>query len=146
MVGYGVKNGESFARIKVVHVLFDHINEAIICDGNQIFLLARRFKKTRYTNWLPKRSGVHARLSFFPQQQWLGSTFCDQSLRPKITVVWEKMCRNCRLSLPNYCTLCIFAGWIRFIDPRSQNVAWKKSHPTSHPKSPFSITLAPRIV
>ena len=37
MVGYGVKNGESFARIKVVHVLFDHINEAIICDGNQIF-------------------------------------------------------------------------------------------------------------
>ena len=49
MVGYGVKNGESFARIKVVHVLFDHINEAIICDGNQIFLLARRFKKPRYT-------------------------------------------------------------------------------------------------
>ena len=38
------------ARIKVVHVLFDHINEAIICDGNQNFLLARRFKKPRYTN------------------------------------------------------------------------------------------------
>ena len=30
MVGYGVKNGESFARIKVVHVLLDDINEAII--------------------------------------------------------------------------------------------------------------------
>ena len=33
------------ARTKVVHVLFDLINEAIICDGNQIFLLTRRFKK-----------------------------------------------------------------------------------------------------
>ena len=38
------------ARIKVVNVLFDHINEAIICDGNLIFLLARRFRKPRYTN------------------------------------------------------------------------------------------------
>ena len=45
MVGYGLKNGESFARIKVVHVLFDHINEAIICDGNQIFPCSHDDKK-----------------------------------------------------------------------------------------------------
>ena len=61
MIGYRVTNGESFAakllqysiliaRIKVVHVLFDHINEAIICDENQIFLLARRLKKAWCTN------------------------------------------------------------------------------------------------
>ena len=55
------------ARIKVVYVLFDHINEAIICDENQIFLSARRFKKPRYSNRSTKRFSVHARLSFVSQ-------------------------------------------------------------------------------
>ena len=49
MVGYGVKNSRSIAaktpiliaRIKVVLHLFNHANDAIICDGNQIFLIAR---------------------------------------------------------------------------------------------------------
>ena len=53
MVGYGVKTANVLLRncySKVVNVLFDHINEAIICDGNLIFLLARRFKKPQCTN------------------------------------------------------------------------------------------------
>ena len=40
----GKKQRKFCCTIKVVYVLFDHINEAIICDENQIFMSARRFE------------------------------------------------------------------------------------------------------
>ena len=56
----------------------------------------------------------------------------------------RKICRNCRLSLPNN-VLCIHR-LDQVCRSRPQCVVQKKSQPISNPKSPFSITLAPRII
>ena len=82
----------------MVHVLFDHVNEAIICDGNQIFLLARRFKNPGIPTDYQKDSVSTPTSPSFLNRSDLTQLF---AINPK-NYSREKICRNCRLSLPNY--------------------------------------------
>ena len=82
----------------MVHVLFDHVNEAIICDGNQIFLLARRFKNPGIPTDYQNDSVSTPTSPSFLNRSDLTLLF---AINPK-NYSREKICRNCRLSLPNY--------------------------------------------